>query len=924
MNDSKKLTSSSETVQQVKATVHLWLGTKIVSRDELVTTLLSAVAALAPDLDAEIVSQIQFEIEKERIVVMDPGTVITAKNHVPWLSGRSDSIEWVRWNAYRNLLSSKKITPKVLDSMNSRNSLILDLAGDPLAEGKWSRRGLVIGDVQSGKTSNYLALFNKAADAGYKVFILLAGHTDNLRKQTQERVDEGFIGQDTRKWMNGTGLSFVPMNTKIGIGVYAQVKTNFHTTVINDFSAAAMSVGSEIDGATTPVIFVIKKNKKIMENLTTWLKNHAGQDGKISTPMMLLDDEADFASINTRPADESPTAINEAIRGLLGVFTKNTYIGYTATPFANVLIDDDQEEDLFPRNFIYSLESPSNYFGPMEMFETDENDQNSFIVPITDAEESIPFKHRSSHQFQGLPASLVDSIKIFFLANSIRDLRGQQKQPRSMLINVSRWVKVQNTLFAQVEEFVSTYRAVLGYSNADSNKEWDELERLYKLHFSKIPEKWDDVRKQLVKAIELVQVQVVNSKNKSAEWETIYQSENARVIAIGGDVLARGLTLEGLTTSYFYRRSLAYDTLMQMGRWFGYRDGYRDICRLWIDLEVAQWFRDIADALAELRQDLVEMAKRQLEPKDFGLSVKCHPGALLMVTSRNKSLSAVPEYRTVSTKNISKETSRLSSDPNHIANNWKSLESLISAMEAATSAKNRITSIQSRVWWKEIDQAHIADFLHNYVSDGLEPLFENNVLADFIRANVANHLKLWDVVLVSGSGPEIFESSLKVNSVQRSIMTKPDDKVLYVSGGNRRLGGPRDLSILVDSKVLESLEAEAAKSLSGKKLGTSDFRSHLTRPALIIYPITPATKANRGISSAKPLTKTTKHQSYVDYDPIPGQVPFVGFGLAFPSGSSETGSAADVKYLVNSVWQRLNSVVIDAVDDELEEGDFDE
>lgn len=196
----------------------------------------------------------------------------------------------------------------------------------------------------------------------------------------------------------------------------------------------------------------------------------------------------------------------------------------------------------------------------MEMFETDESDKNSFIVPITDAEESIPFKHRASHQLQGLPASLVESIKVFFLANSIRDLRGQQKQPRSMLINVSRWVKVQNVLFAQVDDFLSTYRAVLGYTDSTSNKEWDELERLFNLHYANISEKWGDVRKQLVKAIELVQVQVVNSKNKSAEWDTIYQSENARVIAIGGDVLARGLTLEGLTTSYFYRRSLAYDT----------------------------------------------------------------------------------------------------------------------------------------------------------------------------------------------------------------------------------------------------------------------------------------------------------------------------------------------------------------------------
>jgi hypothetical protein len=155
-------------------------------------------------------------------------------------------------------------------------------------------------------------------------------------------------------------------------------------------------------------------------------------------------------------------------------------------------------------------------------------------------------------------------------------------------------------------------------------------------------------------------------------------------------------------------------------------------------------------------------------------------------------------------------------------------------------------------------------------------------------------------------------------------MSKPDDKILYVSGGNRRLGGPRDLSILVDKDIVEQLDKEVATSPNGKKLGTADFRAHLSRPALILYPITPTAKAAQGTLLGQPGTKSPKQQSYIDYEPVADQMPFVGFGLAFPSGSSETGSTADVKYLVNSVWQRLNSVVIDAVDDELEEGDFDE
>jgi hypothetical protein len=898
---------------QIKATVHLWLGAQIVTPDEIAHKVEVAITALSLDITPEEAALIRFEIESERVVKMDPGTVIVSEGHEPWLENRSGSISWTRWDAYRNLLSGKGITPTVLDSMHLRNAKILDLAGDPEKQGDWKRRGLVIGDVQSGKTSNYIALFNKAADAGYKVFILLAGHTDKLRQQTQIRIDEGFIGQDTKKWVNSAGLGGIAVNTKIGIGINPAIKTNFQTTVLNDFSVNSMGTGSQIDGNPTPVIFVVKKNKKILENLTSWLKNHAAANGKISAPMMLLDDEADFASINTRRADLDPTAINSAIRNLLAVFERNSYVGFTATPFANVLIDDEQEDDLFPRNFIYSLGSPSNYFGPIQMFETTDDGENHFLVPIEDAEDAIPFQHKSKDKIHELPSSLVDAVRAFFLANAVRDLRGQNKAPRSMLINASRWVKVHDQLLSLVEDTVSNLRDLLTFDKKESGSEWAELRRVFEGEFSNIPETWSQVEGVIRDSIAPIRTMVVNSSKKSVDWETVFESETARVIAIGGDVLARGLTLEGLTVSYFYRRSLAYDTLMQMGRWFGYRDGYRDVCRLWIDDEVSLWYRDISDALEELRDDLQEMARRGLEPKDFGLAVRCHPGALLMVTSRNKSLAAKISKRTVSVSNISKETSRLEGNPSIIKENWEALKSLLNTLEQQKDLQAAPNG--NRLVWHKVDQSVVADFLDGYKADPIEPIFSDGALAKFTRSNMSKDLLLWDIALFFGSGKAHTDLPGGSNTVERAIKVKPaqDSDILYVSGANRRLGGRTDLGVFLSPDQIAEIESALAP---GALAGPNEYRNKLKRPVLVLYPISPSAKV------ADPGAKPSKH--YATYAHDKALPPLVGINVSFPSGQDPANPEKNFDYLVGKVWQRLNKVVLMPVVDEDEEEELDE
>ena len=888
------MTNKTEQSLKLKAAVDGALGVGPTTLAVIERLVLSLAPHVAPDLNEDDLQITVNEIELGRLIDMGDGWVITADSHEPWLDARKNDIQWQRWEAYRSLLSSKAMPPKVLDGMNSRNEKVLDLAGDPEKPGNWSRRGLVIGDVQSGKTANYLALFNKAADAGYRVFILLAGNTDKLRQQTQARVDEGFIGRDTKKHQVGSAGNENGVANKLGIGLISNIKTNNLTTYNSDFAAGISGTVVHLDQASAPTIFVIKKNKTILNNLTKWLQN-SNPGGKVKAPVLLLDDEADYASINTNSSDRDATAINQGIRDLLNVFERNSYVGFTATPFANVLIDEQNEEDLFPRNFIYCLESPSNYFGPTSMFEEDADGRNTFLEDLYDGESAFPFKHKASDTIPALPETLEEAIRVFFLTNAIRDLRpNQETKPRSMLVNISRFVRVQHQIYELIGDFVSETRDSLKYEKQSTSTEWKKLKAAFDRHFCEIPETWEEVRDGLVSSIEDVAVHVVNSKNKSDAWESIYDGPRARVIAVGGDVLSRGLTLEGLCTSYFYRRSLAYDTLMQMGRWFGYRDGYRELCKLWIDKEVALWYRDISDAILELKSDLAEMSSRKLEPSQFGLAVRCHPGSMLMVTARNKALRSEVQPKEINVRDISTETSRLASGA-AIGSNWKTFLALIETLKSVSGEPKR-SDKAGRAEWTGVPQSAVGNFLIDYSAAEAQLLFSEKTLANFIASNTAPSLEKWDVVIMSGQA-EPYPSILGgLRPVERSVRIGPDKTTLYVGGSNQRLGGSSDLGVMLDSQG--KAEIERIRRESGKSQVSADkYRSLLKRPLMIVYPVL-AKSVDGDVSAA---------EGWPHYTPKSSDELLIGICVAFPKGSSDQ-KASTMKYQVNSVWKKLNTI----------------
>ena len=294
---------------------------------------------------------------------------------------------------------------------------------------------------------------------------------------------------------------------------------------------------------------------------------------------------------------------------------------------------------MFPRDFIVCLNPPSNYFGATRVFR---DLADTVLRKADDYADLLPMSHRIDHVVSALPCSLVDAIRVFMVARSIRLVRGHGQAHNSMLVNVSRFVSVQRQVRNEVHALVNQIGAsvrVNGAKPVDAalcDPEIRALNRVFGEHFQETcGHEWSDVQARLHDSVSTIRVVEINSTSSDSLNYGEYQETGLSVIAVGGMSLSRGLTLEGLMVSYFLRRSLMYDTLFQMGRWFGYRDGYVDLCRVWMPEEAQGWYQHIAESIEELRNELTRMQSVNATPKEFGLKVRSHPDAL-MVTARNK------------------------------------------------------------------------------------------------------------------------------------------------------------------------------------------------------------------------------------------------------------------------------------------------
>lgn len=904
---------------------HLGVAMNIVNgrplTEQLLNEVLGKLLFIDNNLNKEQLTAIKKQLEHNIGIKISSGEVIHAKDHIPWVEDAKAKITWDYWNSYTQLLISDGWTKEVADVLNEDTDKILTECGNPLLTDGWKHRGLVMGDVQSGKTANYNGLIAKAADAGYKVIVLLTGLIEELRKQTQERMDEGFVGRNSRDILGATQKM-----EPIGVGKYRNKFANVLTSIDSDFltSNSKALKGIPLSNISEPVLFVIKKNKSPLENLNKWLSQQipAGLTSH-DLPLLIVDDEADNASVNTKKEEEDPATINRLIREVLGKFSRSTYVAFTATPFANVFINPKNEKDLFPSNFIYSLNSPSSYIGAESIFSEEGRYYNQLRV-ISDIELAIPEKHNKTHILEDIPESMKTAVKVFMLSCAIRDIRKEKLKHRTMLINVSRFNDVQ----AQIAEYLRQYltdineeiRQYLLSTSWSSHNQLIDLKNIWESEFSNSSVSWEEIRNELYQSTASIKVVKVNQKSDEKLNYSEYKDteKGRRVIAVGGLALSRGLTLYGLCVSYFYRNSKAYDTLLQMGRWFGYRPGYDDLFRVWMDSDAITWFAHISNAVSELRTDFRRMSANRLSPDQFGIRVQSHPDTLI-VTAINKMRNSSEIEHRVSFSAYDAETPFLNK-----ANNLN-IENVVLASNFAESLGEAqiIGKKKNRFLWSKIDKQVVYDFLSKLnISDMNLKFIEDSrskakPLINFIGENNIEELKEWDISIPQGEGKAVgslipnlssFVSNISCRNRKFEIVSK---NVNYLKTNKQKVGDTSDELAGMSDKNIENAKAtwleECAKDPSklGKAIPAYIYRLFRTRPLLTINFI--------GLSDVELGDKNMMSTEEIDSKVM------VAISLSFPDFDK-----MGTKYPNSKVVYRLNKIAMEELFGPAEEEEEDE
>lgn len=833
------------------------------------------------------------------------------------------------FDRYKLYLRQDGFSLKAIENIELVCEKILSHCANPKTESlKEQRRGLVVGDVQSGKTANYLGLMNMAYDYGYKIVILLAGLTDSLRIQTQKRTDKGVIG--AKSDTIGNTIEYC------GVGLYNEDHYVVpFTNQENDFARFIQrNLNASISDIRKPVVLVVKKNKKILESVVERLQS--ALKGFDSKSILIIDDEADNASISTARPGKDPTTINRCIRGIFNKFPIASYVGFTATPFANIFInpidEDDENLDLFPSDFIIQLNAPDAYFGGRKVFPSDDAEPARHVRLLDENEDYfLPVVHSIDDEYSGLADSLKEAIHSFLINNVVRTLRGHQTKHRSMMINITRFNNMQSKIWDKVSEYIEKLKNIIEQDSWKSTEDFiqnEEMRAIYDLYchsefYSQIrdgnaeedynPISWEEIKDGLNAEIQQFMVVVVNSRNGkmsqlNADGKSIrfdyekYEDVGARVIAIGGMVLSRGLTLEGLMVSYYSRNAGAYDTLLQMCRWFGYRPKYEDLCRVYLSQINVDRFDAVLDAVADLKQQFAEMDRQGKTPKDFGLMVKQSPETLettLLITSRNKSYHTETIEYHLNYGGVYADTSKLyrAADKNNA--NIR----LFNQFYSKISDKFAWDEEHKRFWASDVHQFDIADLIRGLKIPFINKKFDTEGLSEYIESSDIFHW--WDVVIATGDTKNArmyFMDNEHLPAPQRSFHVG-NDEYIRIGGTNNRVLEPGIFNTglwLSDEKKQEIIrrKTENANGKKSDEVTAIDYLYERDKPILVIYPIDLKTTPSKNEIDSFSCSKEELEAKKISIKEALGEnVPLLAFAVGFPKKESDV----IVTYRMNKV-----------------------
>jgi hypothetical protein len=823
---------------------------------------------------------------------------------------------WPRQRQY--LLDQVGRSPEAVEATDDDSDRVLSYLEDPreTGPGAFGTRGLVIGHVQSGKTENFSALIAKAADVGYQVVIVLSGVHNGLRQQTQRRLEREL------------GLE----NVTPGVGQPTPgLRWNNPTTADLDGDFVPGTSDPSILQGNEKVIFIVKKWHTVLARLVKFVRE---ADVPAGLPVLIIDDEADQASVNTggnrQPlpdlidAEEPPVNLenetdpsrtNRLIRELLGLFGRVAYVAYTATPFANVLIDhraEDREvyEDLYPKDFMLTLFPRPEYVGAARLFGRDsldgtpEGTQDGLdvirFVPDFDLPMVTPQGVKLQDFLPSVPPSLEQAIVDWLLATAGMLARADGDRPSAMLIHVHQRTDVQNALAPQVAEVVREIRNSWRYDKdgplrGEMSARWDEdfrtvtrrIDAARDMPFEGVEEHIDRLLKEGVPVLAL------NSKSDAVlDYE---QDPNIKAVLIGGNRLSRGMTLEGLMVSYYVRETPYMDTLLQMGRWFGYREWYVDLTRLWTTPELASWFRDIALREDELREQILQAERDHLTPLQVGPRIRSHPA--MMVTAQNKMGAGRQERLSYAGRMI--QTTRFRLDQREwLEQNLASARDLLAALGEPGRDESGVPL------WAGVPWELVHGFLLAYKTVQDRTSFDAEAAARYVEAQVGhNELVSWKVAIATqtrlnerlGSVNLAVVGMGEVNTISRTRLNSDKNSIGVLTNPANRAGATRqgDEEIGLSDEAILHARQEFADGRYERIRSALLAQRPPSEGLLLIYPIS---------RYSQPRSGSDTRLALFEHPDDEGET-VIGAALAFPPSDS----AATVEYVAGSVAQETES-----------------